>query len=170
MIRTTGNRLVVIPERSGEPAHYPRVRTCLREAYGEPLVGQLPPTLGVNEAGERRAFAEGISLRIERWLGYSWLLFTPFTWVEATAEMARAARDRAPDRPLDPAAQWNAERWAQRRFNEKWAAILAAWADAAAPRHANRVHILSRQHAALPGAVGGAFELGSTTAYSHHVA
>lgn len=166
-IRDSGNRIIVVPARPDESGKLAEVRSALQQAYGEPIGGQLPNQYGRADTGARRKFAEGVELRVERWLDQTWLLFTPFTWAEPTAEMAEAGRQRSPQRPLDPAAPWIAERWAQRRRNEKWADILAAWAEALAPRSGScLVYALPRAVADRPAAVGGSFELGSITAYS----
>jgi len=167
-IRDGGNRLVLTPvHRPEEPPQIASARELLQSAYGEPVCGLLPAAYGTSAAGNRRTFAEGIRLNLERRLGVTWLLFVPFTWVEATAEMAEAARAAARDRPIDPSAPWNTERWVRRRFNEKWATIVAAWAQALAPHTPSTViHALPRAVADLPDAVGGAFQIGHVTAYS----
>jgi SIR2-like domain len=166
-VRSSRPRLVVVPAREGEPEKFIASRRALQQAYDEPLCGQLPRTLGTTEAGERRRFAEAVELRVERWLDQTWLVFTPSTWTEPTSEMAQASRQRSVPRPRDPAASWVAERWARRRRNEVWAGILAAWAQALAPRSGScLVHALPRSLSDAPGAVGGSFTLGNITAYS----
>jgi hypothetical protein len=170
-MRSSRPRLVVVPVRDGEPDNLTAVRHALQQAYEEPLYGQLPRPLGTTEAGERRKFAEALELRVERWLDQTWLLFTPTIWTEPTADMAQARRQRSSHRPRDPAAAWVAERWARRRRNEVWATILAAWAEALAPRSGTcLVHTLPKARSDVPGAVGGSFTLGDITAYSRRAA
>jgi len=170
-VRNGRNRLIVVPAREGEPDQLAAIRQALQQAYDQPVGGQLSRSLGTSDTGGRRKFAEGVELRIERWLNQTWLIFTPFTWTELTAEMAEASRLRSPRRPLDPAAPWIAERWAMRRRNETWANILAVWSAALAPRSGScLVYALPRVVGERPDAVGGSFELGSITAYSRKAA
>lgn len=167
LVPSSRPRLVVVPAREGEPEKLTAIRRALQQVYDEPLCGHLPRNLGTTEAGERRRFAEAVELRVERWLDQTWLLFTPSTWTERTAEMARASRQGPRQIPRDPAASWVAERWARRRRNEAWAAILGAWSEALAPRTGSCVvHALPRALSEVPGAVGGSFTLGDITAYS----
>lgn len=164
--RGSGNRLVVVSGGGDESDHNRCIRDRFAAAYGGPLTGTLPPRLGTSPDGNSRSYAEGVRMRLERAVETVWLVFVPFTWTEATAEMAAAARAGAP-RPVDPAGDWNRERWAQRRRNETWAVILAAWADSLAPdRPTTRIHALSRRTADQQDATGGAFALGAVTAYS----
>lgn len=163
------NRLVLLPAREGEPEAFADVRRRLAEGLEGELTGTLPLSLGRNPEGAPRGFAEAIRLRLEFAFGSVWLLFIPFTWTEPTAEAVAASKaGRRP--PVDPAADWKRERWVQRRRNEQWARIIAAWSEVIAPhRPTSRVWALPRSVADLPDALGGSFTIGSTTAYSRRV-
>lgn len=165
-VRDRGSHLRVYAPRDGEPAHVEKARARLAAGYDEPLTGQLPVRLGRREDGQPRAFAEAIRLRLDRVGDGLWLVFVPFTWTEEPAAAAAARRAGLP-RPLDPAGDWKRERWVRRRRNERWAAIVDAWAGTLAPdRPATTVHVLPKAAADEPDAEGGRFSLGATTAFS----
>lgn len=160
-IRDSGHRLIVTPEKPDRPdsSRQAEARALLANAYGESLTRQCPPGLGRGRDGHPRRFAESVELTLEWRLGVLWLLFVPPTWVSALP------REDRPKRPQgDPASAWRKERWVNRR-NERWAAIIDAWAKAIAPDDRTAVQVLP---AGLTerDLVGGQFVLGKTTAYS----
>lgn len=160
------NLLVLHPAREDAPEPLVAGRAALQAALGGPLLGTLPARLGRTVDGELRHYAEGVRLRLEHALGALWLVFLPFTWTATSAEAVEAAQAGLP-RPLDPASDWVRERWVQRKRNEQWAGIIAAWAAVLVPQKpTTRVHVLPRALADSEGALGGAFTLGATTAYS----
>jgi hypothetical protein len=166
-IRQNGNRLVLLPPDAKDAESLREARKLIAAAYEDPLCGTLSNQYGLNIDGQKRKFAEGVRLNLEHRVGVLWLTFVPFTWVEATAEMVQAARAGSGDRPLDPAAPWNAQRWARRRRNEAWAAMIEAWAQALAPhRPVTSLPALAPRVMDSPDALGGSFELGSLTAFS----
>jgi SIR2-like domain len=134
-------------------------RRILQEAYGEPLIGDCPPNLGRGPSGEVRTFAEAVRLNLEWRLGVPWLLFVPHTWVSRPAPTVDGSRGVG-----DVASAWRIERWVNRR-NEKWAAIIDAWARAFAPDEHTKIPVLPE---GLPNRdlLGGYFVLAKTTAHS----
>lgn len=160
-IRDPGHRLIVTPENPDRPdsSRQTQVRTLLANAYGEPLTGQCPLRLGRGCDGRPRRFAESVELSLEWRLGVLWLLFVPRTWVSA---LPRGDRPKRPQG--DPASAWRKERWVNRR-NEKWAAIIDAWAKVIAPDDRTVVQVLP-SGLTERDLVGGQFVLGKTTAYS----
>jgi hypothetical protein len=125
IIRERGHQLVITPPINHRPDNPEQAdaRRTLAEAYGDPLTGVCPTNLGRGPDGQRRAFAEGVRLSIEWRFDQLWLLFVPHTWVsprERTDGVGRSATG-------DPASAWRKERWVNRR-NERWAAVIAAWA------------------------------------------
>ncbi len=186
VIRSHGTQIILTPDNPRGP-YDAKVISALRHAYEEPLAGRLPTSMGRNHQGEPRQYAEACRLYLERRLDVTWLLFEPFTWVEArpspddeaptTAPGARnrpriadtegRLRPRRAPGPPDPSASWRRERWAQRRRNDRWAKIIDAWATSLAPgTDTTTIHVLPRAVHQAPGAVGGIFELGTITAYS----
>lgn len=162
--RRTANQLICVPPRADEPAHIADARQRLIHAYDDSLTGTLPNNCGTTPSGEPRTYAEGVRLRLERAVDTTWLVFTPFTWV---APMRRAADETGAIRPVDPAADWRRERWVKRRRNEKWATLIATWAQVIASDDPRTVlHVLSRRQADETTALDGVFMLGSITAYS----
>jgi hypothetical protein len=160
-IRESGHRLIIAPENPERPDTYAQAssRQLLANAYGESLTGPCPLTLGRGRDGQSRRFAESVELSLEWRLGMLWLLFVPRTWVSAPAA------DRPVAGPLgDPASAWRKERWVNRR-NEKWSAIIDAWAKSIAPRDRTEVAVLP-EGLRERDQVGGSFVLGRTTAYS----
>lgn len=135
-------------------------RTVLQQAYGDPLTGLCPGSLGRGPDGRRREFAEAVRLSIEWRLGVLWLLFVPHTWVSPSEHQTGPAHSALGD----PASAWRKERWVNRR-NERWAAIIDAWAKVIAPDPQTTISVLPP---GLPGRdlVGGDFILAQTTAYS----
>ncbi|MCA9641230.1 MAG: hypothetical protein KC492_11070, partial [Myxococcales bacterium] len=159
-IRDSGHRLIVTTERKDRPdnEHQARVRRLLRKAYGEDLTGQCPSKLGRGADGKSRRFAESVELSLEWRLGVLWLLFVPRTWVSALPPADQRKGQG------DPASAWRKERWVNRR-NEKWAAIIDAWAKAIAPQDHTEVSVLPAGLSERD-LVGGRFVLSRTTAYS----
>lgn len=121
-----------------------RVRASLapfRAVYESDLYGTLPRFDG-------RRYAEGVRLRFEYRLKEWWLLFEPFTWVEAHPKRLRP----------DPVAPWIRERWFKRR-NKEWAQMVAVWADAIAPQTRTVIY-------AWTGDESTKFVIGGTTAWA----
>jgi hypothetical protein len=160
-IRDSRHRLIVAPENTDRPdsSCQANARKLLEIAYGEPLTGHCPLKLGRGPDGQARRFAESVELSLEWRLGVLWLLFVPRTWVSG---LPRDGRSLAPQG--DPASAWRKERWVNRR-NERWAAIIDAWANSIAP--ANRTEVPVLPHGLSErDLVGGQFVLGHVTAYS----
>jgi len=160
-IRDSGHRLIVEPENPERPEtpEQARSRQLLNTAYGEQLTGRCPLTLGRGPDGRPRRFAESIELSLEWRLGVLWLLFVPRTWVSG---LPPGDRPRGPQG--DPASAWRKERWVGRR-NEKWAAIIDAWAKSIAPDDRTEVLVLPTDLTERD-LTGGQFVLGKSTAYS----
>lgn len=135
-----------------------QVRRLLRDAYGEDLTGECPLKLGRGANGKARRYGESVELSLEWRLGVLWLLFVPRTWVSALQPADRRKGQG------DPASAWRKERWVNRR-NEKWAAIIDAWAKAIAPQDHAEVSVLP-EGLSERDLVGGRFVLSRTTAYS----
>jgi hypothetical protein len=162
VVRQRGHQLRVRPRNDERPdsTQQASARKLLEQAYDAPLTGLCPAALGRGPDGRRREFAEAVRLSVEWRLGVLWLLFVPHTWVSPLGRQAVASRPAAGD----PASAWRKERWVNRR-NERWAAIIGAWAQVIAPEHETRISVLSDglpQH----DLVGGEFVLAQTTAYS----
>jgi hypothetical protein len=162
LIRDRGQQLLVTVLSTDRPDSVGQAdaRKALAQAYGDPLTGTCPTNLGRGPDGQRRAFAEGVRLNVEWRLDQLWLLFVPHTWVSPVNRPNGANRSVTGD----PASAWRKERWVNRR-NEKWAAIIAAWASVLAPEAETTVSVLP------PSADGDAivsqeFVLSRTTAYS----
>ncbi|UNX53999.1 SIR2 family protein [Georgenia sp. TF02-10] len=163
-------RLVVPARREDEPERARQCRALVQSAYTESVAGRLATSLGRNRDGQGRSFAEGVRLRLEFAFDSWWLQFTPFTWVERDPTAGEGGRNRS----ADPAAAWIRERWARRKRNEAWAAIIDTWASVLAGvddghPQTTRVWALRRADAAEPDALGGLFELGTKTAWSKEV-
>ena len=160
--RGRGNQLRIRPPDDQRPdsAQQAAARKLLMEAYDDAtLTGVCPASLGLGPAGKPREFAEAVRLNIEWRLNVLWLIFVPHTWVSPVAR-----RDGGPTVTGDPASAWRKERWVNRR-NERWAAIIAAWAKVIAPDPETRISVLP-SGLTQPDLVGGEFVLASTTAYS----
>lgn len=170
IVRDGRYRLRIVTVSSEGPDYLREIAAALRRAYDTPLTGVLSATTyGTNPTGAGRAWAEGLRLHFDTRLDVTWMVFVPYTWVESSAAAEQARRENSP-RPPDPAGPWIAERWARRRKNETWAGLIEAWATALSPdRPTTTVHALRRADAAVPDAVGGAFMLGHTTAYSREM-
>jgi hypothetical protein len=131
---------------------------AFKRAYGGHVHGHLRPSdYGSNRDGEPRAFAEAVRLNLEHRWGLSWLIFTPFTWVE------RWERPEDQLDAFDPVNDWIRERWVARKKNETWADLIAAWTLAITPQRRETPLRLTR---ALGGDSFGEFRLGPTSAYS----
>ena len=161
VVRQRGHQLRVRPVNKERPdsAHQAAARKLLEQAYDTPLTGVCPAALGRGPDGERREFAESVRLSIEWRLGVLWLLFVPHTWVSPLERQDGSTRATG-----DPAAAWRKERWVNRR-NERWAAIIGAWAQAIAPDPETTIAVLPEAFP-QPDLVGGRFVLAQTTAYS----
>jgi hypothetical protein len=131
---------------------------AFKKAYGGHVHGHLRVSdYGSNRDGEPRAYAEAVRLHLEHRWGLSWLIFTPFTWVE------RWERPEDQLDAFDPVNDWIRERWVARKKNETWANLIAAWTLAITPRRRETPLRLTR---ALGGDTFGEFRLGPTSAYS----
>ena len=153
-------RVRPIDNQRPDNAEQASARAALQQAYGDPLTGLCPASLGRGPDGRRREFAESVRLNVEWRLGVLWLLFVPHTWVSPPEG------GKGPGRVAvgDAASAWRKERWVNRR-NERWAAIIGAWASIIAPDPQTTVPALPP---GLPyhDLVGGDFILAQTTAYS----
>jgi len=161
LVRERGHRLIMRPINRERPdtADQAAARKILQEAYDAPLTGSCPRNLGRGRDGKDRVYAEAVRLSIEWRLGVLWLLFVPHTWVSPTEDQIDTRHGIG-----DPAAAWRKERWVNRR-NEKWAAIIAAWAKVMAPEERTTLPVLPEGLAGRD-LTGGQFVLSKTTAYS----
>jgi hypothetical protein len=131
---------------------------AFKTIYGGHVHGHLRVSdYGPNRHGGPRAYAEAVRLHLEHRWGVSWLIFTPFTWVE------RWERPEDQVGAFDPANDWIRERWVARKKNETWADLIAAWTLAITPERRETPLRLTR---ALGGDAFGEFRLGPTSAYS----
>ncbi len=151
--------VVVSVANDRDRREYQPMRRSLREAYEADLYGYLEPKYGKSWDGRDRQWAEKVELTFDVRGGRSWLLFTPFTWL---SPLPRPDETAPAEEQIDPANPWRAELWAQRRFNERWAAIIKAWTELIAPTSVTAVE--------LPGPSGapsaGTITVGRTNAYS----
>jgi len=155
------HRLIVNPENPDRPDSQRQAdaRKLLVSAYGEPLTGRCPIKLGRGADGQGRRFAESVELALEWRLGVLWLLFVPRTWVSGLPSAGRPSSPHG-----DPASAWRKERWVERR-NERWAAIIDAWAKSIAPTKRAAIPVLPAGLSERD-LVGGHVVLGNITAYS----
>jgi hypothetical protein len=162
LIRDRGHQLLVTAVSVDRPDSQLRAdaRQAFAQAYGAPLTGICPTSLGKGPDGHRRTFAEGVRLNVEWRLDQLWLLFVPHTWVSPLDRPNGSGRSTTGD----PASAWRKERWVNRR-NERWAAIIAAWAAALAPDAETRIAVLPPSRDA-DTIVSQEFALSRTTAYS----
>lgn len=145
-MRTTGigsPEMMVESRRDGDPAHFHEMRAKLKQAYQGPLFGYLDSKYGQTEQGRDRRWAEKVEFSFERRAGQSWLLFQPWTWVSSLPRPEHRIDGPPPQPETDPASPWRNERWAQRRKNETWAAIIAAWTSVLAPSEQTELTIRS---------------------------
>lgn len=154
--------LIVNSPANGEPSEFQAVRARLQKAYQAPLFGSLEAKYGQARDGKRRRWAEMVDLSFENRGGQPWLLFRPWTWLAALPRVEGDVTDRRARDDLDPASPWRAEQWAQRRFNERWATIIAAWTDLLAPQDRTEFIITSPADNSPIGRI----VLGRTNAYS----
>jgi hypothetical protein len=167
-LRSRGHSLIladVPPDRDGDRAARNRqALTAMAGAYGGPLTGTVP------DVGA--PYAEAVGIRLDHHLGRWWCVFDPFTSVELPRDITSdrvstgttggvAARRRLPGG--DPAGDWRRERWAQ-RYNQRWAAIIDAWAKLLAPSDSTTVRAFGVKTGA---GVDAEFVIGATTAWSH---
>ncbi|WP_183097366.1 SIR2 family protein [Nocardioides pelophilus] len=128
-----------------------------KNVYGGHVAGRLIDRYGPDRDGQPRRWAEAVRLHVEfRW-GLTWLIFSPYTWVDRWERS-----DEQQDEP-DSASEWRRERWVQRKKNEKWAELIQAWTTAIAP--GRKAASLRLPYAADPKTFGG-FRVGATSAYS----
>lgn len=123
----------------------------LKSAYGDPLFGKVP-SLGF-------PFSEALDLRLERVDSKWWCVFDAFTNVDLPRrEEHPVDEEPRPFRAPNPAADWVRERWVK-RYNSKWATIIAAWSQALAGEA--RGYWLDEGKG-----VDAVFEVGSVSAWS----
>lgn len=137
------------------------MRKNLNRAYKGSLMGYLEPKYGKTEQGRDRRWAEMVELSFERRAGQSWLLFKPWTWIASLPRPENEGRGTAQRAELDPASAWRSEVWAQRRQNEVWAALIAAWSELVSPDEQTELTVNS-----LTGTPLGRIVIGRTNAYS----
>ncbi|UOY03223.1 SIR2 family protein [Blastococcus sp. PRF04-17] len=153
--------LIVTDPAAEEAAGQADARTRLRLVYDGPLTGYLPAKYGQVAPNRNRRWAEEVHLSLDRRAGRHWVLFTPSTWIQPLP--GEVESDALPSRDADPADSWRVQRWAERRFNEKWADMLRAWTTLLAPEDPTLLTV----PAATPGGVPTArVLLGRTNAYS----
>lgn len=159
-IRDRGMRLRIRPVDRDRPDSETQVevRRRFEDAYGDALTGECEASLGRGPDGAHRVFAEAVTLSLEWRFDTLWLLFLPATWVSPLNEAQRRSASG------DKAAAWRKERWVNRR-NERWAAIIDAWAQAIAPEDPTTFPAVPNS-AADASAAWGDFEIGRPTAYS----
>jgi NAD-dependent SIR2 family protein deacetylase len=149
ILRRSSHMLAVVdPATTRDTDHRRRLETqlvTLRPVYGGDLFGTV--------RGTDRAYAEGVSLTLERRLDRWWLLFEPTTWVQPSPDRVRP----------DPAAPWLRERWARRR-NKEWASMVNVWAQLLAPEDDTEVRAWWLPDD-KPG-IDATFVLGKVTAWS----
>jgi SIR2-like domain len=162
LIRDRGHQLVVTSATVDHPDSLFQAvaRKTLADAYEDPLTGLCSSKEGRGPDGQLRTFAEGVRLNIEWRLDQLWLLFVPHTWVSPINRPNGVERSMTGD----PASAWRKERWVNRR-NEKWAAIIAAWASVLAPEPETKIAVLPPSPDGDP-IVRQEFVISRTTAYS----
>lgn len=166
MLRHRGhNVLVRLPatDRDDLKAREERQRLRkLQSAYSDSLSGLVPKI-------ERR-YVEAIQVRLERWDGRWWCVFAPFTWVDLPRREAATTTDGRSSEEISMtdaeaikvvAGDWRRERWA-RRYNAKWNAIIAEWAELIAdePNSSQSTHQFEDE------GVNAVFSVSPTTAWS----
>lgn len=152
--------VVVSVETSRDNPRYRQMRQALRDAYEDDLFGRLAKKYGASRDGRDRQWAEKIELSYDFRADRPWLLFTPFTWLSPLPRPQDAGQGNSDE--FDPASPWRAERWTQRRFNEKWAAIIKAWTELIAPTPVTDLVVPGPSE----GASAGTIRIGRTNAYS----
>ncbi|MGF6876970.1 hypothetical protein OKW35_006449 [Paraburkholderia sp. MM5477-R1] len=96
----------------------------LKRAYADSLYGKT---------SHGYPFYEGVVLRLEPVADRWWLAFEPTTFVDVPRDINEEHDDDGVDgfdrkRWVDPTVDWRRERWAT-RYNNKWDAIIEAWAN-----------------------------------------
>jgi hypothetical protein len=153
--------LILDGTHDGEPADFQIIRTKMNRAYEGSLFGYLDAKYGQTERGGDRRWAEMVMLSFDRRAGRDWLLFRPWTWIAPLPEPKTKVGDPRKRDDLDPASPWRSEVWAQRRKNETWATLIAAWSALLAPREPTELIINSTVGVQL-----GRIIIGHTNAYS----
>ena len=133
MLRSRGHSVLAkLPSTDRDDFRAREARQRLRQlqgAYSDSLVGVVPQ---INVR-----FVEAIQVRLERWHGRWWCVFAPFTWVDLPRRTASSVANGGEGEVTQEAdaeaikaasADWRRERWAQ-RYNAKWNAIIAEWAE-----------------------------------------
>lgn len=152
--------VVVSVETSRDAPDYLQMRQALRDAHDGDLSGRLAAKYGRSRDGRDRRWAEKIELSYDFRANRPWLLFTPFTWLSPLSRPENGRQENVDE--FDPANPWRAERWTQRRFNERWAAIIKAWTDLIAPTPVTDLVVPGPSE----GASAGTVRIGRTNAYS----
>ncbi|MFI2838311.1 SIR2 family protein [Mycolicibacterium sp. PDY-3] len=161
LARGSSLNLILDGSHDGEPADFQRIRTKMNRAYEGSLFGYLDTKYGQTERGGDRRWAEMVMLSFDRRAGRDWLLFRPWTWIAPLPEPETDVGNHHRRGDLDPAGPWRSEIWAERRKNETWAALIAAWSALLAPRAPTKLTINS-----TVGAPIGSIVIGHTNAYS----
>jgi hypothetical protein len=154
--------LIVSTPHSGEPAVFRAMRAQLNKAYQDDMFGRLPAKYGLTAQGQGRRWAEKVELSFERRAETPWLLFRPWTYIDPLPRTDDDGGDERAREEHDPASPWRAERWAQQRFNENWAAIIVGWTGLLAPEIITTLSVPSPAN----GEPTGTVVLSRTNAYS----
>lgn len=154
-LKSRGHRIVVSAGHKDEASDRREKRLkdleLLRAAYGGGLSGKVN--------GLDLPFSEALELRLEQVNGKWWCVFDAFTNVDLPRldHLPRADEPQSLRKP-NPAADWLRERWA-RRYNSKWAEIIAAWSQMLSGE--------SRSYWLETGqGIDAVFEVGSVSAWS----
>ena len=88
-------------------------------------------------------------------------MFKPWTWLTPLPRPQAEDSDVAVPAQVDPASAKRSDMWAQRKKNETWAALIAAWSEVLSP--ADRTELTVSSPAGGPV---GRIDIGRTSAYS----
>jgi hypothetical protein len=166
-LRNAGHSILVVSERPNETPEQALERSrnlsSLKQAYDSPLAGKVPNL--------KYPYSEGINIRLDRFEDRWWCGFEPFTFVDVPSEQGQTNTPSKPNVRLlgrgDPAGDWRRERWA-RKYNDKWADIIDAWAKLLVPQtdvSLNSLGVPSKE------GIDACFRLSPVTAWSrpaHH--
>ncbi|HEY6871351.1 MAG TPA: SIR2 family protein [Geobacteraceae bacterium] len=164
-LRRNGHSVIVasdLPTDSKERVASRSARLSgLKNAYSAALVGKVP--------GHDYPFSEGVRLRLDWAADRWWCVFEPFTDIELPRPERDEGRDNGgsvdcettPFQRINPAADWQRERWA-RRYNTVWSRILSAWANILAGENRGTIHSIGLQEGTGLDAV---FQLSPVTAW-----